>query len=358
MRSSIGKESSLPILSTILLKTQDGVLSFSATNLEIGVYCVIRGKIEKEGSIAIDARTFTDYIGLLPKEKVEIEVGDDYVVSVRCQNYSTKIRGVNPEDFPIIPSLEKSSAIHIPVQELKDALASTLFAVVPNESRPELSGLLFHLSATKQLLTLVGTDAYRLGEKHVKVKSELSSDLDVILPLRTLQELIRIIQHGLGGTLELYVTDNQVLFVCEGTELYSKRIQGQYPDYTQIIPTNFVTTISLDRQELIQAIKTGSVFSKAGLQDIQLSFQAQDEKRGKLTVFTSNSTIGENKVSLDVQMEGNNVEVVLNYKYLLDGLQTIQDERVFVYIVDGESPCVIKPEKAENYRYLVMPIRQ
>lgn len=358
VKSCIGKESSLPILSTILLKTEDGSLSLNATNLEIGVHATVRGKIEQEGSIAIDAKTFTDYIGLLPKEKIQLEVSNEGVVLVICQNFSTKIRGVNPEDFPIIPQLEKQNAITCAVSDLKVAIASTIFTVAQNESRPELSGLLFHVDVKEEKLFLVGTDAYRLGEKSISIKNVPHEDCDVILPTRTLQEVLRIMQYGVGGTIEMYITDNHVLFVCEGVELFSKRIQGTYPDYTQIIPKQFTTTARVDRLELIQAIKASSIFSKAGMNDVQVSLAPVKEGRGTLSAYSSNATVGENKTTLDVQIEGEANEVLLNHKYLLDGLQTIQEDTLFFGVVDGTSPCVIKPTEAKDYLYLVMPIRQ
>lgn len=358
VRSSIGKESSLPILSTILLKTDDGALSLNATNLEIGVHYVVRGKIDEQGSIAIDAKTFTDYIGLLPKEKIDIETFEDGRVSIKCHNFSTKIRGMSPEDFPIIPTLEKKDSISCSVVDLKSAIASTIFTVSQNEARPELSGLLFHINVTDGVLFLAGTDAYRLGEKKIKVQTTLTQDCDVILPVKTLQELLRIMQYGVGGTIDMYITESHVLFISEGVELFSKRIQGTYPDYTQIIPKQFSTSIRVDRAELIQAIKASSIFSKSGVFDVQIKCTPTQEGRGTLSAFSSNATVGENTAVLDVEYEGSANEVLLNYKYFLDGLQTINEETLFFGIVDSTSPCVIRPLENKEYLYLVMPIRQ
>lgn len=358
VRSSIGKEASLPILSSILFTADERGLSLNATNLEIGVHATIRGKIEENGSVALDAKTITDFVGLLPKEKIDISVTQDNSVSVKCQNFSTKIRGSNTEDFPIIPTLERNDVITCPLNEFKAALAKTIFAVSQNDARPELSGLLFHLNTQEKKITLAGTDAYRLSEKSFSITTNIQNDCDVILPIKTLQELLRIMQYGLGGMVEMYVVENQVLFICEGVELFSKRIQGTYPDYLQIIPKQFTTKVVIDRQEFAQAVKASSIFSKSGINDVQISIKAKESGRGTVAIHSSNMTVGENTATLDAQVDGSDNEILLNHRYLLDGLQTISEESVFFGAVDSTSPCVIKPLEAKDYLYLVMPIRQ
>lgn len=358
VRSSVGKEAHLPILSSILLTADKDGLSLNATNLEIGVHALIRGKIDQNGSIAIDAKTFSDFVGLLPKDKIDLSTQEDGVVSVKCQNFSTKIRSVNPEDFPIIPTFERIDVVCCPLNELKAALSSTIFTVSQNEARPELSGLLFHLNAADKKLIIVGTDAYRLGEKSFSISTNLTQDCDVILPVKTLQELLRIMQYGIGGNVEVFITDTQALFVCDGVEVYSKRIVGTYPDYTQIIPKQYSTKIIIDRQEFSQAVKASSIFSKSSVNDVHISVKAKDGGRGTVSIHSSNATVGENTTTIDAHVDGGDNEILLNHRYLLDGLQTIPEESVFFGIVDSTTPCVIKPLQAKDYLYLVMPIRE
>lgn len=358
VRSSIGKEQSLPILSHILLKADQGGLTLTATNLEIAVHTTVRGKVEESGAIAVDAKTLCEYVGLLPKEKVDLTCSSEGVASVSCGGFTTKIKGSSPDDFPLIPHVEKQEPITFPLVDMKDALSSTLFAVAPQESRPELSGILFHLSHEYKTLTIVGTDAYRLSEKIIPLASTPPSDTNVIIPVKTLQELMRITQFGMGGHGELIITDNQLLFLCDGVELYSKRIQGNYPDYVNIIPTVFTTTAHIPRTEIIQAVKAASIFSKTGLGDVQLTFTPKTETHGTLSIYSSNASVGENTTALDVLMQGKENSILLNYKYLLDGLTTINAETIIFQAVDSVNPCVIKPTNGTGTLYLIMPIRQ
>lgn len=358
VRSSIGKEQSLPILSHILLKADQGGLTLTATNLEIAVHTVIRGKVEESGSIAVDAKILCEYVGLLPKEKVDLMCSSEGVVSVSCGGFATKIRGSSPDDFPLIPHVERHEPVTFSLADMKDALSATLFTVAPQESRPELSGILFHLSEEQKSLTIVGTDAYRLSEKVIPLSGTPQPDTNVIIPIKTLQELIRITQFGMGGHGELVITDNQLLFLCDGVELYSKRIQGTYPEYMNIIPTTFTTTAHIPRSEFIQAVKAASIFSKAGLGDVQLTFTPKTDSRGTLSLYSSNASVGENTTSLDIQVQGKENSILLNYKYLLDGLTTMNAETIVFQAVDSVNPCVIKPVDGVGTLYLIMPIRQ
>ncbi|MEK7619066.1 MAG: DNA polymerase III subunit beta [Patescibacteria group bacterium] len=357
-RSSVGREQSLPILSHILLTTEKGILSLTATNLEIAVHATVRGKVETEGSIALDAKTLVEFVSLLPKEKVDLTTSSQGILSIQCGGYSTTLHGLSSEDFPLIPSVEKENPITFSLSDIREGLSTTLFAVSLQESRPELSGVLFHSDPVKKTLTIVGTDAYRLAEKTIPAEGELSQNHDVIIPLKTLQEFLRITQYGMGARGELVITDHQLLFLCDSVELYSKRIQGTYPDYKNIIPPSFSTHVRIPRQEFIQAIKASSIFSKAGLHDVQLTVTPKQDGKGLLSLYAANASVGENTTTLDIEMSGGENTVLLNYKYLLDGLSLITSQNVTLDIVDSVNPCVLKPEGGEGYLYLVMPIRQ
>ncbi|MBI2644927.1 DNA polymerase III subunit beta [Candidatus Uhrbacteria bacterium] len=356
-----GRERGLPILSTLLIKTENGLIHLNATNLEIGIHCTIRGRVEEEGMVAIDAKVFTDYVGFLPKEKIEISVSPEHQISVTCQGYATRIRGISPDDFPILPSFEKKAVFVCHAEDMRKGLQSTSIAVTINESRPEISGLLFQYSKEKQILSLVGTDAYRLAEKHIPIKIQEgeAEDFSCILPLRTVQELLRI----LGGESQQHdvvicVNENQILFLYENIELISKIIQGQYPDYTQIIPAQFQTKVLLDTSECIKAVKASSLFSRSELQDIHLSIQPKIEGRGDVHIRAENTTIGRHEVVLEGEVKGNENTVALNYRYMLDGLMQSSEEKISIEIIDSNNPCIIRPVGRDDYMYLIMPIRE
>lgn len=356
-----GRERGLPILSTLLIKTENGLIHLSATNLEIGIHCTIRGRVEEEGMIAVDAKIFTDYIGFLPKEKIEITVSSDQNISLTCQGYTTKMRGMNPEDFPLLPVFEKKTILACNAEELKKGLQSTSIAVTVNESRPEISGLLLQYNKGKQALSLVGTDAYRLAEKHllVRLQEGENEDFSCILPLRTVQELLRVLGSDAGQEDVLVcIHENQILFIYEHIELVSKIIQGQYPDYKQIIPTQFQTKVLLDVTECVKAVKASSLFSRSELQDIHISIQPKAEGKGDVHIRAENTTIGKHEVVLEGEVKGNENTVALNYRYMLDGLGQSATEKISLEIIDSNNPCIMRPVGKEDYLYLIMPIRE
>lgn len=351
-----GSSSGLPILANILLKTEDGFLTLCSTNLEMGVKCTVRGKVEVDGVVAIDARVITEYIGLLPKDRVELEVLEDCVLSITCGTYHTKIKGVITDEYPILPPAEKANALQCKAKDLKKNLQRTVGAAKYDEARMELSGVLF--VATEKKLTLAATDAYRLAESSLSLEEAAPSDVRVIVPLKTVQELLRNLTDDHDVMVNLMISDTQLTAVIDTTELVSKLIDGQYPDYTQIIPSSFSTRAVVDRQDWIRAVKASSIFSKSGLNDVTLSIEPGESDKGILTVSSANTTVGETAVRLDIQCSGSPISMSLNYRYLLDGLQNMTTGQVSVGAIDSNSPCVLKPVNEEGYQYMVMPIRE
>ncbi len=351
-----GKESGLPILTNVLLKAEGGLITLCSTNLEIGIQCRVRGKAEHDGSVALDARITSEYVSLLPKDRIDIEVSAESVASVQCGTFSTKMKGVVADDFPIIPTIEKKEQTVVKIADIKRAIQNVLFAVKYDESRPELSGVYMAIQEANTLV-LAGTDAYRLAELTVPVTKNFAGTKEVIVPLRTLQELARILPD-VSETVEIYIHDNQILFCTDEIDLISKTIAGQYPDYKQIIPQNHNTKAVIDIQELTKAVKSSSIFSRAGLNDVTLQFASVSEGKGSLTISASNTTVGEHTVVIPVKMEGGENSVVLNHRYLLDGLSRMQGDQISFAAIDSNSPCVIKSLEDESYLYLVMPIRQ
>jgi len=352
------KEQHLPILSTILLKTHEGLITLHATNLELGASCSIRGKIEKEGSIAVPAKIFTDYISLLPKEKITIEVHDDYTLHITCHTYSTKILGMNPDEFPLMPNIESPRTLECQSAALKKSLQQTLFTVSANESKQELSGVLFSLTPQLKKLTLVGTDAYRLAETTLILESAPDEDDAFIMPLRSAQEIARTLGVDVSGKAQIEWNDHQISFSCDTYHLISKRIQGTYPDYTQIIPQSFTTKIVLSVYECIKATKTTSLFSKSTLSDIHIKCLTTNRDQGRILLSSSNATCGESNVQLECEVRGDENDITLNYHYFLDGLQALESKKALLTIIDNANPCILKPFEGEGYQYLIMPIRQ
>ncbi len=354
-----GKNINLPILNNVLIKAEDGKIKLISTNLEVGIISSVRGKIEKEGVFTVNAKIISDCISLLPNKKIGLEQsGTDFLVD--CENYQVKVRGQSAEEFPLIPEVDKKNYFSAQAEEIKQAISQVIFATATSETRLELSGVLFVFTAN--YLTMVATDSYRLAEKKVKIKSNSEEDKKIIVPAKTLQELLRILSLGLGDEVEdknqeikFYISENQILFTYGSTELVSRLIEGQYPDYQQIIPTNSKTKVSINQQELTRAVKMASLFSKTGVNDVNLDFPAG---KNQVVISSVSGQTGENITNLEAKVSGDDNGMVINYRYLLEGLNNMEKEMIKIDIIDSNTPCLIRPEQDESYLYIIMPIKQ
>ena len=349
-----GKNISLPILNNILLKSQNGALTLISTNLDIGIKTIVRGKLEKEGELTVQAKLLTDYISLLPPGNIElIKEGSNLLIKANRQE--TVIRGQEAEEYPIVPEIGGVKGFNIGATIFKDALSQVIFSASYEDIRPELSGVFLNIKDTD--LVLVATDSYRLAEKKIKIEKEAKNinAASKIIPLRVLHEMIRILDDG-HQNIEVGFSDNQAFFKLKETLVMSRLIEGNYPDYKEIIPKEYKTKVVCDRNDLIKIIKTASLFSKTGINDVLLEFN----KSGKnITISSTNVQLGENKASLPAEIEGeNNNVVVFNYKYLLDGLQNMPGKKAIIELTSGDAPVILKPEQDKDYLYLIMPIRK
>lgn len=347
------RSTTLPILNNILIQAKEGLITLSATNLEIGIKTVLRGRVEREGVFTAQAKLVADYVNLLPRENVEVELKDQ-TFYLKSGSHKTYIKGLEAGDFPLIPELERHEPTVVKSAELKQALTQVLFAVTLDESRPEISGVLF--AFTDKTLTLVGTDSYRLAERTLSLSKSSGASAKLIVPLRTLQELARILSETQESEARLYFNSNQILFALnDEVELISRLLEGQYPDYQPIIPTAHKTQAKVKASEFARVIKSAALFCKPGINDVKLTLNPDVKE---LVVLAANSGVGENTITLGSEMTGGKNEIVFNYRYLLDGLNNLGAEEALIELVSESAPGVIKPVGADNFIYIIMPIRQ
>ena len=262
-----GKNINLPILNNVMIKSVQGDIKLITTDLETGITSRVRGKIEKEGEFTIESKILSDYIALLPNQKVDLEINENNA-SVKCENYKTTIKGESSEEYPLVPEVEKKVYFKVDVNDFKKALSQVVFAVSNSETRMELSGVFF--SFNKEKLIMAATDSYRLAEKSINIKTNTEEEKNVIIPAKALQEVIRIISILKNEELQenkditFYLSDNQILFIIGNTEIISRLIDGQYPDYKQIIPINCKTKAKINRLELLRAVKAAALSGVAG----------------------------------------------------------------------------------------------
>ncbi|MFA6132119.1 MAG: DNA polymerase III subunit beta [Patescibacteria group bacterium] len=350
------KNIQLPILNNVLLVAKNGNIRFTSTNLEMAVSCLVRGKIDEDGEITIPSKLFYDYISLLKEEKIDLKV-EESVLHLEAGDNKTKINGLPSSDFPLVPAVSAEKVYTIPVDLFRDAVSQTVFAAANNESRPELSGLLLQFKKNK--LIIAATDSYRLVEKTVVLPNESASETSVIVPVKTVIEAHRIFSlfkdtSDSPNEVQISLSENQIVFTYGSVELISRVIEGNFPDYQQIIPQNFQTEAKVNREDLINTVKTASLFSRSGLFDVTIFF----DPSGSLRVSAADASRGENSASTKIEVSGIENSVTLNFRYLLDGLQSIGTEDVSFKMIDGSNPCVIKPFNQEDQLYIIMPIKQ
>lgn len=359
------KSVNLPILENVLIRTEEGGLKLMTTNLEMAVTCNIRSKVEEKGEFTVPSKLFSDYVSLLSKDRVDAEMKDN-TLSVSCGTFQTRLNGINASEFPLIPSVDSDLKFSVKVAALRKAIGQVLFAVASNESRPEISGVLFKFVPQNGILklTLAATDSYRLAEKNIDILKESGTDIQepmsVIVPARAVAEMVRILgvfKDSVDNpeTAEIVISDNQILFLYNQVELISRTIEGRYPDYRQLIPSRFETEISVPKEDLLRAVKATSLFSRAGLNDISLKFAPSAPVR----INATNPQTGEHNAEIDGKIIGKENAITVNFRYFIDGVNNIETEDVLIQMIDGVSPCLLRPSGNDtDYLYIVMPIRQ
>lgn len=348
----VSNRSSLPVLSNVLVSTDANRLRLAATNLEIGINYWIGCKVEEEGAVTVPARLFSEFVASLPSDTIEL-VGDDVSLTVQTPHYESKINGISAEEFPLIPEIKNTPALTLPAEKLRDALQQVVIAASADEARPVLAGVYMYIEEGN--LVLVATDSYRLAERKISLKKPGEAKLSVIVPARTMQELTRILAEA-EGDVNIYIADNQIMFSVDSIELTSRLIEGQFPNYRQIIPAKTETSIEIETAEFARITKVASLFARENAGGVRLEIK----KGGEVTIISTASQLGENTSSAECVTIGDDGEISLNAKYLADALAAIKTEEVEFSVSGKLNPCVIKPlsdKKIDEQLHIIMPLR-
>ena len=358
-----GKSMNLPILSHVLLKTEDGNLKLSTTNLEMAVSALVRGRIEQEGTFTVPAKLFHEYIALLSPGKIELSVEND-TLEIKADGKITKIKGLSSVEFPFIPKLATGSGYHLKASALREAITQVAFAASLSESRPELAGVACFFQGDvsgHDRCVFAATDSYRLSERVIVLESGSGADVGkCIVPARAMSEIGRLLgaykdEVSVPETVSWQMSESQFVVSYGNVELVSRLIDGSFPDYRQIIPTQFKTTATVSRQEVAKAIRAAALFARQGLYDVHVEIRT-----GSLVITSADSGTGTHTAEIPAEIQGDTNKVLLNYKYVMDGLNAMSGDRVVFQIIDAMNPVVLRPTEGVggSFQYIVMPIRQ
>src|SRR5665213_3378353 len=348
---AVSTRTSVQILSRILLEAEGSELRVAATDMELSLRATLTAQIEGDGSIVLPGKTLADIARLLPADEVTIEHKPaESVVHVTSGTASYTLHTYNPEDFPRLPELDSVTTFAVEREPLLETIHRVARAASRDESRPVLTGILVQFTAGK--LVMAATDSYRLAVKETTLEGTVP-ELEAIVPARALQELARIATAG--DEVEVGVIENQVIFVTGsssggGVWLTTRRIDGQFPNYKQLLPEAFEYELTVPRLELLDVVKRASVMIQRST-PLQIRFA-----EGELTVIARTHEVGESKESMPIGFTGETLEMGFNADFLRDGLESLEGDDVRVKLISPLRPAVIQGE-GDDFTYLVMPIR-
>ncbi|MFA5410715.1 MAG: DNA polymerase III subunit beta [Candidatus Omnitrophota bacterium] len=345
VQNIITTKAALPVLSNILMETQANNLRLTATDLDIGISCVIPVETKEAGAITVPAKKFGDIVRELPANSIEVNSKKNNLLLIETNTCQFKIMGLAHEEFPKLPEFKDKEVIRLEQLLLKEALALTSFAVSSDETRYILNGILFKI--TKNNLTFVATDGKRLAIVERKLKQEVDKEVSIIVPIKTIQELNRNLKDE--GVLSLVLGGNQVLFDLGGVIIISRLIEGEFPDYRQVVPPASENKVKLDREQFLLAVKRAALLSTPDYQAIKL-----EVFKDKLVVSKSTPDIGESHEEVSVEYRGKEMAIGFNPAYLADVLKSLPQEVIEFELTDSEKPGVIR---IDGYIYIVLPMR-
>ncbi len=345
VQNVISAKSALPILSHILIEAQSDSVRLTATDLDIGISCVLPVHSVESGAITVPAKRFGDIIRELPGNNAVINTKKNNLVTIETDTCQFKIMGLAKEEFPKLPEFKDKEAIKLDQQLLKEILLLTSFAVSFDETRYILNGILFQIN--KNTLRLVATDGKRLAITEKKIKSTSDKDIKIIVPIKTIHELNRNLRDE--GELSVILGNNQVLFDLGQTVVISRLIEGEFPDYAQVIPQATENKVIVSREEFLLAVKRAALLSTPDYQAVKL-----EVFKNKLVISKSTPDVGESREELSVTYQGKEMVIGFNPNYLMDVFKNLHLETIEFELTDSEKPGVIR---SNGYIYIVLPMR-
>ena len=351
---AVAIRTTMPILEGILIQTNDNDIKFTCYDLELGIEYIIRNcKVEEQGATVVNAIMFSEIIRKLPDTEIKIEVNENNLLVIECEGSLYKLATMNPEEFPELPEINVENSIEIEQNVLKDMIRKTIFAISTEENRPIFTGSLFEVKNNK--LNVVAVDGFRLAWKN-KFLQQKTNDFTAVIPGRTLTEINKILLDSFD-IVKIGIAKNQALFEIENCKIVTRLLDGEFLNYSSVIPDKWETRVRVNRSVLADCFERISLISSSSIEKEKKYPVKVTVDVGKITISCTNQT-GDAKEELYVNTEGKNLEAGFNPKYFLDVFRNIDDEEVFIDFGSSISPCIIRSVEEEgDYKYMVLPIR-
>ena len=349
---AVASKTTMPILEGILIQTNDKEVKLTTYDLEIGIEYIIDADIKEQGATVVNAIMFSEIIRKLPDTEINISLNENNLLVIECEGSLYKLATMNPEEFPELPQINIENSIEIEQNTLKDMIRKTIFAVSSEENRPIFTGCLFEIKNNK--LNVVAVDGFRLAWKS-KFLQNNSNDFTAVIPGRTLNEVNKIILDSFDS-VKIGVAKNQALFEMENCKLVTRLLDGEFLNYSSVIPENWETRVRVNRNNIQNCFERISLISASSIEKEKKYPVKVSVDIGKVTISCTNQT-GDAKEEMYVATEGQNLEAGFNPKYFLDALRAIDDEEINIDFGTSISPCIIRPVDEGDYIYMILPIR-
>ncbi|NDJ52040.1 MAG: DNA polymerase III subunit beta [Chloroflexi bacterium] len=356
---AVGSRSNLPVLSNVLIATDNGRLRLAATNLnDLGIVSWVAASVEEDGAITVPARTLNDLVNTLSPERVDLEVAvRTNTLNLNCGAMTAQIKGIDAQEFPIMPEpTDEDQYLPVPAQLLRETIKMVAFAAARQDSRPVLTGVLMEYDG--QSLTMAAADGFRLAVREMPLAAESSENFSLVVPAKTLSELERI---GANEDEDVYIVlpkdrSQQVLFHMNNVDVSTQLLGEEFPNFRQIVPQETTTRVILDTASLLQACKRADIFAREANHTIQVHIQPQEGMAGVVRVSATSAETGENEGFLDATIEGDDLSISFNVRYVIDVLNVIQSESVEILTSRPDKPGIIRPLGDSTYTYVIMPM--
>ena len=355
---AVSPRSTLPVLSNVLIATDDGRLRLSATNLELGITCWIGAKIEEEGSTTVPARTLSDLVSTMPDPQVSLILDQrTQTLNLRSGSSTNEIKGIDAQEFPPLPVPDFENAIMINVADFKEMIQQVAFAASTDEARPVLMGVL--LNVEKDTVTMAAADGFRLSVRKSILSTPVQQTVNAIIPARALQELARIASDG-EQMIQMVMPKGrgQVVFRVKDAELVSQLIDGTFPDYHQIIPRSYKSRTLVPTASLLKACKQAEIFAREGSNVVRLNIKSSsgDLQPSEMEISAHSEETGSNETIVEATVDGIPLLIAFNVKFLREVLEVIKSPNVAIETSASNAPGVVRPVGDENFLHVIMPM--
>ena len=353
---AVSPRSTLPVLSNVLLATDEGRLRLSATNLELGITCWIPAKIEEEGSITIPARTIVDLVGTFPPDNVVLALDErTQTLNLVCNASVHDIKGIDAQDFPPMPVYDPEEGVELNLADFKDMIQQVAFAASADEARPVLQGV--KMEVVDNQITLAATDGFRISVRKENLSSPVPQEISIIIPARAMTELARIFSD-VDKSVHMIVPPSrgQVIFHLKDAELVSQLIDGNFPDYRAIIPKSAKTKTIISTPAFLKACKQAEVIAREGNNVIRLDIMPAEGGPGKVEINAQTEETGKSDISMEASIEGSPLLIAFNVRFLREVLDVIHSPNVALETNANNSPGVIRPVGDEDFVHVIMPM--